>query len=176
MTKTCAKIGGRETLKDGIISKLQRHIVSQRKLLIVIHLFSSRFMTNDYWTLLCYRQTFTCVSEPWGPSLSILHVMNPILQLGHHKLTFNDVYTSVKRKSSPYQEKNFTCKFRHERTTHSIALAPFLHYESMENVLTSKIRYIDNQYRSLLKANLLRGYIQNVNEWGYLEIFYENKI
>ena len=69
MTKTCAKEGGRETLKDGIILKLQRHIVSQRKLLIVIHLFSSRFMTNDYWNLLCYRLTFTCVSEPRGSLL-----------------------------------------------------------------------------------------------------------
>ena len=39
MTKTCANIGGRETLKDGVISKLQRHIVSQRKLLIFIHFF-----------------------------------------------------------------------------------------------------------------------------------------
>ena len=48
MTKTCAKIGDRETLKDGIVSKLQRHIVSQRKLLNVIHLFSLRFMTNNY--------------------------------------------------------------------------------------------------------------------------------
>ena len=38
------KIGDRETHKDGIVSKLQRHIVSQRKLLIVIHLFSSRFL------------------------------------------------------------------------------------------------------------------------------------
>ena len=47
MTKTCAKIGGRETLKDGIVSILQRHIVLQRKLLIVIHLFSSRLKTND---------------------------------------------------------------------------------------------------------------------------------
>ena len=47
MTKTCEKTGGRETLKDGIVSKLQRHIVWQQKLLIVIHLFSSWFMTND---------------------------------------------------------------------------------------------------------------------------------
>ena len=74
MTKTCAKIGGRETLKDGIISKVQRHIVSQRNLLIVIHLFSSRFMTYDYWTLLCCRLTFTCVSEPRTPPCRFLHV------------------------------------------------------------------------------------------------------
>ena len=47
MTKTRAKTGVRETLKDGIVSKLQRHIVTQRKLLIVINLFSSRFMTTD---------------------------------------------------------------------------------------------------------------------------------
>ena len=64
-------------------------------------------------------------------------------QLGHHTLTFNDVYTSVKRKSSPFQEKSFTCKFRQERTTHSKPLVPFLHYKSMENVMTLKIRYID---------------------------------
>ena len=69
MTKTCAKIGGRETLKDGIVSKRQRYIVSQPKIRIVFHLFSSRFMTNDYWTLLCHRMTFTCVSEPQGSLL-----------------------------------------------------------------------------------------------------------
>ena len=39
MTKSRAKTGGRETLKDGIVSKLKRHIVSQRKLLIDINLF-----------------------------------------------------------------------------------------------------------------------------------------
>ena len=56
-------------------------------------------------------------------------------QLGRQTLTFNVVYTSVKRGSSPFQEKSFTCKFGHERTTHS-KTAPFLHYESMENVIT----------------------------------------
>ena len=49
MTKTGAKTGGRETLKDGLVSKLQRHIVLQRKLLIVYHLFSS---TDIY---VCFR-------------------------------------------------------------------------------------------------------------------------
>ena len=67
MTKICAKTWDRETLKDGIVSKFQRCIVSQQKSLIFIHLFSSRFMTNDYWTLLCYR--LTCVSEPRVPLL-----------------------------------------------------------------------------------------------------------
>ena len=69
MTKTLAKTGGRETFKDGIVFKLQRPIVSQRKLLIVINLFSSRFMTTDNWTLLYYRLAFACVSEPRGPAL-----------------------------------------------------------------------------------------------------------
>ena len=69
MTKTLAKTGGKETLKDGIVSKLQRYIVSQRKLLIFINLFSSRLMTTDYWTLLYYRLAFACVSEPRGPLL-----------------------------------------------------------------------------------------------------------
>ena len=64
---------------------------------------------------------------------------------GHYTLTFNDVYTSVKRNALSFQEKSFTCKFRHERTTHSKALAPFLHCESMENVLTLRTRYIDNK-------------------------------
>ena len=145
MTKTCAKTGGRETLKDGVISTLQRHIVLQRKLLIVIHLFSSRHMTNDYWSLLCYRLTFTCVRTQGTPPCRFLYVLNPMSPLSHHTLTFNDVYTSVKRNSSPFQEKSFTCKFRYEKTTHSKALAPFLHYESMENAMTLKIRYIDNQ-------------------------------
>ena len=153
MTKTCARIGGRETLKDGIILKLKRHIDSQRKLLIVIHLFSSRFMTNDYWTLL-----------PGTPPCRFLHVMNPMFQLGHHTLTFNDVYTSVKRNSSPFQEKKFYLQIPTQKDHTSKALAPFLHYESMENVLTLKIRYIDNLLRLLLKANILRGYLQNVNE------------
>ena len=75
MTKTRAKTGGRETLKDGIVSKIQRHIVLQRKLFIVINLFSSRFMTTDYWTFLYYRLAFACVSERRGPLLvDFLHV------------------------------------------------------------------------------------------------------
>ena len=97
MTLTCAKIGDTETIKDGIISKLHSHIVLQRRLLIVIHLFSSRFKTNDYWTLLCYRMTFTFVSEPRGPLLVDFYMFRtPMSQFGHHTLTFNDVY--VRRK------------------------------------------------------------------------------
>ena len=42
MINICAKTGGWEMLKDGMVSKLQGHIVSQRKLLIVIHLFLHR--------------------------------------------------------------------------------------------------------------------------------------
>ena len=38
MTKTRAKTGGMEMLKDGIVSNFQRHIVSQRKLLNFINL------------------------------------------------------------------------------------------------------------------------------------------
>ena len=76
MTKPCAKIGGRETLKDGVISKLQRHFVWQGKLLIVIHLFS---WAHDK------RLLVPSVLSP-----------DPMSQLGHHTLTFNDVYTSVK--------------------------------------------------------------------------------
>ena len=82
MTKTRAKTGGRETLKDGIVSKLQKHIVSQRKLLIVINLFSSRFMTTDYWTLLYYRLAFACVSEPQGPLLGDFYMFRTLC----HKL------------------------------------------------------------------------------------------
>ena len=96
-------------------------------------------------------------------------------QLGHHTLAFNDVYISVKQNSSPFQEKSFTCKFRHERTTHSKTLGPFSHYESMENVMTLKLRSIDNQQRLLLKANILSGYLQKVKEFGYLKTFYKNK-
>ena len=145
MTKTCAKIGGRETLKDGMISKLQRHIVSQRKLLIVIHLIIAVHDKRLLDPSVLSPDVYVCFRTPGTPHCRILQVMNPMSQLGHHTLTFNDVYTSVKRKSSPFQEKSFTRKFRHERTTHSIALAPFLHYKSMENILTLKIRYIYNQ-------------------------------
>ena len=105
MTKTHAKTGGREMLKDGIVSNFQRHIVSQRKLLIVINLFSSRFMTTDYWTLLYYRLAFACVSEPRGPLLVDFYMFRT--RLGHHTLAFNDVYTSVKQNSSQFQEKKF---------------------------------------------------------------------
>ena len=45
MTNACAKIGAMEIFKDDLVSKLQRHIVSQQNALIVIHLFSSWFMT-----------------------------------------------------------------------------------------------------------------------------------
>ena len=78
MTKTRAKPGGRETLKDGIVSKLKRHIVSQRKLLNVNNLFSSRFMTTDYWSLLYYRLVFACVSEPGGPLLVDFHMFRTL--------------------------------------------------------------------------------------------------
>ena len=82
---------------------------------------------------------YVCFRTPRTPPCRFLHVKNPMSQLGYHTLTFNDVYTSVKRNSLPLQEKSFTCKFRHERTTHSKTLAPFLHYESMENIMTLKI-------------------------------------
>ena len=78
MTKTCAKTGDRETLEDGIVSKLQRHIVSQQKLLIVINLFSLRFMTTDYWALLYYRLAFACVSEPRGPLLVDIYMLRTL--------------------------------------------------------------------------------------------------
>ena len=78
MTKTRAKTGGRETLKDGIVSKLQRHIVSQGKLLIVINLFSSRLMTADYWTILYYRLAFACVSEPQGHLLVVFYMFRTL--------------------------------------------------------------------------------------------------
>ena len=146
MTKTHAKTGGRETLKDGMVSKLQRHIVTQRKLLIVFNLISSRFMTTNYWTLLYYRLAFACVSEPRGPLLVDFYMFRTLCHnLATIHLAFNYVYTSVKQNSSPFQEKGFTCKFRHERTTHSKTLRPFLHYESMKNLMTLKIWYIDNQ-------------------------------
>ena len=47
MNKTCAKTGGRETLKDGIVSKLQRHIVSQRKLLISFFFLLVHFISHS---------------------------------------------------------------------------------------------------------------------------------
>ena len=61
MTTQCPKLcknRSRETLESGVASKLQRPIVSQPKLLIVIYLFTSRFMANDYDTLLGYCRFF----------------------------------------------------------------------------------------------------------------------
>ena len=46
------------------------------------------------------------------PPCRFLHVENHMTQVGHHTLTF-------KVNSSPFQEKSFTHKFRHERTTQS---------------------------------------------------------
>ena len=122
-------------LKDGIVSKLQMPIVSQQKLLIVIHFFHRGSWQTIIWPFLAIAWRFCVFRNPGDPSLSIFTCLEPYV---------NDVYTSVKGNTSPFQEKIFTCKFLHQRTTHSKTLAPFLHYEWMENVLTLKIRYIDN--------------------------------
>ena len=120
MTKTCAKIGGRETLKDGKIFKTSK-----------AHCFAAKSI--DFYSFVCIAvhvkqlldpsvlspDVYVCFRTPGTPPCRFLHVMNPMSQLGHHTLTFNDVYTSVKRNPSPFQETSFTCKFRHERTTHS---------------------------------------------------------
>ena len=88
---------------------------------------------------------YVCFRTPGTRPCRFLHVKNPMSQLGHRTLTFNDVNIKVKRNSSPFQEKGFTCKYRHERTTHSKTLGLFFNYESMENAMTLKIRYIDVQ-------------------------------
>ena len=50
---------------------------------------------------------YVCFRTPGTPHCRFLHVKNPMSQLGDHTLAFNDVYTSVKRNSSPFQEKKF---------------------------------------------------------------------
>ena len=50
---------------------------------------------------------YVCFRTPGTPPCRFLHVKNPMSQLGHHTLTFNDVYTSVKRNSLPFQETKF---------------------------------------------------------------------
>ena len=148
MTKTCAKNRG-----QGDAQRWHNFKTSKA------HCFAAKSI--DFYSFVCIAvhvkrlldhsvlspDVYVCFRTPGTPPCRFLHVMNPMSQLGHHTLTFNDVHTSVKRNPSPFQEKSFTCKFRHERTTHSKTLAPFLNYESMENVLTLKIRYcnIDNQ-------------------------------
>ena len=75
MTKTCAKTGGRETLKDGIVSKLQRHIVLQRKSLIVIHLFL--IAVHDKRLLdpsVLSPDVYACFISPGTPPCRFLHV------------------------------------------------------------------------------------------------------
>ena len=80
---------------------------------------------------------------PGTPPCRVLRVENPMTHFGHHTLTFNGVYTSVKRNSSPLQAKSSTNKFWQERAIQSKTLVPFLHYESMEKVMIVKIQYID---------------------------------
>ena len=77
MTKVFAKIGGRETLKDGIISKLQRHIASQRKLLIVIAVHDKRFLDPSVLSpdiYVCFRTPIFKCLEPyvttWPPYIN----------------------------------------------------------------------------------------------------------
>ena len=68
------KLRDRETLENGVVSKLQKPIVSQRMISIVFHLFATGFMTNDYLTILGYQLTFTCVFRiQWTP-LSFVYV------------------------------------------------------------------------------------------------------
>ena len=74
MTKS-AKRGGRETLESGIVSKLQSHIVSRRNLSNVNHLFAFRIIANDYFIILVYSLTFTCVLESRGVLLVICYAL-----------------------------------------------------------------------------------------------------
>ena len=136
------KNGGQGDAQRWHSFKLQRHIVTQGKLLIVIDLFSLRFITNDYWTLLCYRLTLTCVSEPRGPVLVDFHVFrNPMSQLGHHTSTFNDVYIKVKRKSLPFQEKKFYLQFstRKDHTFKNISALSLLLINGKRNGFENSI-------------------------------------
>ena len=69
---------GRETLESGVVSELKMHIVLQRKLSIVINLFSSRFMAIEYLTLLCHYLTFTCVPKSLGSLPVVVYVFETL--------------------------------------------------------------------------------------------------
>ena len=77
MTKTCAKIGGRETLKVGVISKLQRHIVSQQKLLIVIFFFIAAHEKRLLDPSLLLPDVYVCFRTP-GPLLVDFYMLRTI--------------------------------------------------------------------------------------------------
>ena len=103
-----------------------------------------------------------------NPSLSFIRVENPMAHLDHHALTFNGIYTSVKRNPHNFREKNLTCKFRHGGITST--LSPL---RINRKKMTVKIQCIDNQQRLFWKAKVLGGYLLNVNKCGYI---YQNKI
>ena len=42
-------------------------------------------------------EVYVCFRTPGTPPCRSLHVKNTMSQLGHHTLTFNDVYNGVKR-------------------------------------------------------------------------------
>ena len=46
---------------------------------------------------------YLCFRLPGNPPCRLLHVKKSMTHLGHHSLTFDSVYTSVKRYSSPFQ-------------------------------------------------------------------------
>ena len=84
-------------------------------------------------------------SVPGYPPCRLVHVNKTITHHGYHTLTLNCVCTRLKRKSSPFEEKNFIRKFQQERATQSKYIETFLHYKSIELVMPLKIQYIDNQ-------------------------------
>ena len=118
MTKM-GKNRDREILESGVVSKVHRPIVSQRKLPIVIHFFipvdDKRIVDPSRLSV----DVNLCVTIAGNPHC-LVYMFYPITHLDHHRLTFNGVYTSVKQNLSPFQEKevsliNFGMKGPHNQ-------------------------------------------------------------
>ena len=63
------------TLKDGVISKLQRHIVSQQKLLLIIHfVFIAAHDERLLDPLVLSPDVDVCFRTPGTPPCRFLHV------------------------------------------------------------------------------------------------------
>ena len=78
--------------------------------------------------------------------------------LVHHTLNRNGTYTSGKRNSLPFDEKAFTNKSQHKKTSETSKSTLFFHSKPMEESVILNIEYTGLSTVVKLKARILVGY------------------
>ena len=104
MTKTCPKTGGQGDAQRWHSFKTSKaHCFAAKNIdfysFVFIAVHDKRLLDSPVLS----PDVYVCFRTPGTPPCPFLHVLNHMSQLGHHTLTLNDVYTSVKRNLSPFQ-------------------------------------------------------------------------